>query len=189
MAENKQSWIKLNRSIMEHWLWMSDEPFSRGQAFVDLLLMAAYTDHAAVSQGRRVVLKRGSMITSIRVLASRWGWSKDKVTRFLNDLESDGMIEKASDTKRTVLTLVNYEKYQDFPTTERTQNGRKSDTERTQIGQTEERKRKENNIYNARARKNSFNNFPQREYDTAQLERDLLKRDEQSDLNEEDEDI
>ena len=148
MAENGNNWIKLNRSITDHWLWSSGETFSRGQAFIDLLLMAAYADHQIVSQGKRMNLKRGSMVTSIRYLADRWRWSKDKTTNFLNDLEADGTIEKESDTKRTVLTIVNYEKYQGSATNERTQNGRKTDADRTQNGQTKESKEGKRNISN-----------------------------------------
>ena len=139
MAENSNNWIKLNRSIMEHWLW-SGETFSRGQAFIDLLLLAAYADHKVMSQGRMIDVKRGSMITSVRYLAGRWGWSKDKTLKYLNDLESDGIIKKESDTKRTVLSIVNYGKYQNLQCNEQTQNGHKTDTERTQNGQTKERK-------------------------------------------------
>lgn len=101
MAENGNNWIKLNRSITDHWLWSSGETFSRGQAFIDLLLMAAYADHKVMSQGKMIDLKRGSMVTSIRYLADRWRWSKDKTMHFLNDLEADGTIKKVSDTKRT----------------------------------------------------------------------------------------
>lgn len=148
MAENGNNWIKLNRSITDHWLWSSGECFSRGQAFIDLLLMAAYADHKVMSQGRMIELKRGSMITSVRYLAERWRWSKDKTLRFLNDLEADGTIKKASDTKRTLLTIVNYDKYQGSGDSDRTQNGHKTDTDRTQIGQTKERKEGKRNIYN-----------------------------------------
>lgn len=148
MAENGNNWIKLNRSITDHWLWTSGETFSRGQAFIDLLLMAAYADHPIVSQGKRMNLKRGSVVTSIRYLSDRWRWSKDKTMNFLNDLEADGTIEKVSDTKRTVLTIVNYEKYQGSATNDRTQNGRKTDADRTQNGQTKESKEGKRNISN-----------------------------------------
>ncbi len=148
MAENGNNWIKLNRSITDHWLWSSGETFSRGQAFIDLLLMAAYADHPVMSQGKKIDLKRGSMVTSIRYLADRWRWSKDKTMHFLNDLEADGTIEKSSDTKRTVLTIVNYDKYQGLVTSDRTQNGRKTDADRTQNGQTKESKEGKRNISN-----------------------------------------
>lgn len=180
MAENGNNWIKLNRSIMDHWLWTFGEIFSRGQAFIDLLLMAAYADHPVMSQGKKIDLKRGSMVTSIRYLSDRWRWSKDKTMHFLNDLAADGTIKKVSDTKRTVLTIVNYDKYQGFVTSERTQNGHKTDAERTQNGQTKERKESKRNISNtwqrnhktdSEGKKNSFNNFQQRSYDTTELEK------------------
>lgn len=233
MAENGNNWIKLNRSITDHWLWTSGETFSRGQAFIDLLLMAAYADHPVMSQGKMLDLKRGSMVTSIRYLSNRWCWSKDKTMHFLNDLESAGTIKKVSDTKRTVITITNYDKYQGLGTCERTQNGRETDTDRTQNGQTKEGKEGKRNISNifvppsvsevkayccekgytvdpnqfidfyeskgwmvgktemrdwrasvrrwqrnlqkeSNGKKNAFNDFPQRSYDTNQLERDLL---------------
>ena len=149
MAENGNNWIKLNRSITDHWLWNSGETFSRGQAFIDLLLMAAYADHTVMSQGKKIYLQRGSMVTSMRYLADRWRWSKDKTMHFLNDLEADGTIKKVSDTKRTVLTIVNYEKYQGVGSSDRTQNGRRTDADRTQNGQTKESKesKRNNNIF------------------------------------------
>ena len=234
MAENGNNWIKLNRSITDHWLWSSGETFSRGQAFIDLLLMVAYADHKVMSQGKMIDLKRGSMVTSIRYLADRWRWSKDKTMHFLNDLEADGTIKKVSDTKRTVLTIVNYEKYQGLATSDRTQNGRETDTDRTRNGQTKERKegkRNNNNIIfhppsveevrsyceekgysvdpsqfvdfyeskgwmvgkskmkdwkasvrtwqrnrktNQTGKKNTFNDFPQRDYDMNEFEKELL---------------
>lgn len=141
MAEN--NWIKLDRSIRDHWLW-SGEKFSRGQAFVDLLLTAAYADHKVMSQGRMIELKRGSLLTSIRCLADRWLWSKAKVSDFLDCLVEDNIICKQSDTKRTIITIVNYGKYQGSngsgADTERTQNGHRADTKRTQNGQTKESK-------------------------------------------------
>ena len=149
MADNGNNWIKLNRSITDHWLWNSGEKFSRGQAFIDLLLLAAYADHTVMSQGKKIELQRGSIITSVRYLADRWQWSKDKTMHFLNDLEADGTIKKVSDTKRTVLTIVNYEKYQGVGGSDRTQNGRRTDTDRTQNGQTKESKesKRNNNIF------------------------------------------
>lgn len=36
-------WQKVYRDITKHWLW-EDKPFSRGQAFIDLLLMVNHQD-------------------------------------------------------------------------------------------------------------------------------------------------
>ena len=59
-----EGWLKLYRSIQNHWLW-EDKPFSRGQAFVDLLLMANHKDNKILFNGELIEIKRGSRITSL----------------------------------------------------------------------------------------------------------------------------
>ena len=54
-----EGWLKLYRSIQNHWLW-EDKPFSRGQAFVDLLLMANHKDNKILFNGELIEVKRGS---------------------------------------------------------------------------------------------------------------------------------
>jgi DNA-binding FadR family transcriptional regulator len=53
----------------------------------------------------------GQVVTSEVKLAARWGWSRQKVRDFLKALSKDGMLIKASNRKRTVLTLCNYSDY------------------------------------------------------------------------------
>ena len=104
-------WISIHRKIKDHWIW-SDKPFSRGQAWIDILMMVNHTD-AKVALGNELIdVKRGSRITSIRKLCDRWQWSNTKVRNFLKLLEEDGMLVINSDTKKTTLTVVNYDSYQ-----------------------------------------------------------------------------
>lgn len=109
---NDVGWISLHRKIQDCFLW-DIKPFSWGQAWIDLLLMANHKDAKIVFDGNLVTVGMGQRITSIRKLADRWGWSRTKVTNFLNTLEEEQMIKRSSDTKKTLLTIVNYEKYQD----------------------------------------------------------------------------
>lgn len=104
-------WIKLYRALTRHWLW-EDRPFARGQAFIDLLLMVNHEEKSFPFDGGTGRTGKGSMITSIRKLAQRWGWSRKKVSTFLDELARDGMLVKQSDTKKTVLTIKNYSRYQ-----------------------------------------------------------------------------
>ena len=133
----EEGWIKLYRKITDHWLWQK-KPFSPGQAWVDLLLLVNRKDEKANFGGKTITVKKGSRLTSIRILADRWGWSKDKTVRFLNVLERDKMLVKKSDTKKTVLTLVNYGGFQKRTDTkrdtDRTPAGRKPDTAETPPG-------------------------------------------------------
>jgi len=104
-------WVKLDRSILDNWLW-SDGEFSRGQAWIDLLLLAAYDDEKVLTGSRLTTVPRGCVRTSVRDLAKRWGWSKKKVCNFLDVLVADNMVSKKGDTQGTLLSLVNYGKYQ-----------------------------------------------------------------------------
>lgn len=112
-----QGWIRLERKIKDNWLW-DDKPFSMGQAFIDLTLLANHKDAKFPLGEEVIIVERGSFITSELKLMARWGWSKSKVRRFLSLLENDEMIVKKSDHKKTTISIVNYSTYQDFETTE-----------------------------------------------------------------------
>lgn len=131
MAESK-GWIKTYRKIQDCWIWLDKEPFDKRSAWIDLLLTANHSDKKLLFNGSLITVKRGQIITSIRKLSEKWKWSYDKCSRFLKILESDGMLQKESDNFRTLLTIVNYEVYQDMTcTNECTDNG----TNRTQASE------------------------------------------------------
>lgn len=120
-GEKGAGWIRIDRDIRNHWIY-SDKPFNRFQAWIDLIMQAGYQDNKIIINGNPVVLKRGSFLTSTRKLADRWGWSRNKVIRFLNVLRIDGMIR--TDTNGgTILTIVKYSVYQSSRTTNGTTNG------------------------------------------------------------------
>lgn len=126
-----EGWLKLYRSIQNHWLW-EDKPFSRGQAFVDLLLMANHKDNKILFNGELIEVKRGSRITSLRQLSEAWGWSTKKTKKFLELLEKDNMITVRSDNKKTLVTIENYGVYQEVGNTEETQEKHQGNSEETQ---------------------------------------------------------
>lgn len=109
-------WIKLYKSTAESPYWLS-EPFTRGQAWVDMLLLTNSSNGFIRKQGIRIELSRGDLGWSEVELAARWKWSRGKVRRFFDELEEDGMIarKKGSETDRRkfIITILNYSKYQD----------------------------------------------------------------------------
>lgn len=113
--------VKIDRAILEHVIWQK-KPFSYGQAWIDLVLLANYEDKKMIYKGETIVCKRGDVNLSFTYLADRWGWSRDKVRTFLSTLKSDSMITYKSTTHRTTITLVNYGKFQDKVTTKSTTN-------------------------------------------------------------------
>ena len=135
--DKQNGWILLYRSIRDSWLW-DEKPFSIGQAWLDLIMDANHDTGKFYLNGKLKVVKRGQKWTSVRTLAERWGWRNEAVLNFLNALEEDGMIRRESTKSGTLLTLVNYGKFQDVANTKRNTNG-------TQSGTQTERKRNETN--------------------------------------------
>ena len=104
--------LKLSRRITDHWLW-TDKPFSKGQAWIDLLLLANYEDGKKITDGKVIDCKRGDVNVSISYLASRWGWDRKKVRRFLCVLEDEKMASTNGTTHGTTITIENYTLYND----------------------------------------------------------------------------
>ena len=115
-----EGYIKLFRKIQDHQLW-HDKPFSKGQAWIDLLLMANHKEAKFLLGNELVSAEAGQIITSEVRLSERWGWSRCKVRAFLELLQSDSMLLKKSDSKKTVLTLCNYSVYNETETTKKQQ--------------------------------------------------------------------
>lgn len=109
-------WVSIHRQIQENWLW-EDKPFSYGQAWVDLIMMANHTDKKVVLGKEIIKVKAGSFITSELKLMERWGWGKTRVRTFLDLLQKDEMIVKKVNRKRTTICIVNYSTFQDTQTT------------------------------------------------------------------------
>lgn len=106
-----KGYIKIYRDIRDHMIY-DDKPFDRTHAWIDLIMMVNHEDKKILFDGRFVTVYRGMCITSIRKLADRWGWSRKKVSNFLNELERDIMIRQERASKRTTISIVNYDTYQ-----------------------------------------------------------------------------
>lgn len=150
-------WISLHRSIQKHWLFEEKRKFSRFEAWIDILLMVNHTDNKVMHDGDLITVKRGQRITSLRQLGERWSWSITKVDKYLKTLESDGMLVVKKDTKKTVLTVVNYDDYQDGDFKKR----HRKDSEKTvkkHRSNTEKTQKKTNNNDNKENNENNDNN-------------------------------
>lgn len=105
----KAGWIKISRSIAEHWLWKDAEIL---KWWLDLLLMAAWKEHKELVGRQLVSLEKGQLIASLAYLCKRWKRSRPMVESFISNLEQDGMITKAVCNNISIITIANYECYQ-----------------------------------------------------------------------------
>lgn len=115
MKDNIDSgWIGLYRSITKHWIYPKDRPFTKYEAWIDLLLMVNFENKKVFAGEDLVECDRGEIITSQLKLMKRWKWSKSKLLKFFSVLEMDKMCAIKSDNKKTSLKICNYINYQDF---------------------------------------------------------------------------
>lgn len=157
-----QGWICVHREIFDNWIWQDKAPFDKRAAWIDLLLMANHKDNKILFDGELKEIKRGQRLTSIRKLCNRWKWSNTKVKNFLDILEKDGMITlEIAPQKATLITIVNYSKYQDMSDSEsdsETSQGHQSSDSETSQKHINNNDNNENND-NKYKRKNNFDNF------------------------------
>lgn len=143
-------YIKLYRGITDNSIW-NKEPFSAGQAWIDLLLAANFKDKTIYIRKTKIEVKRGQIAWSMLTMAKRWKWSRGKVIRFLKDLENEQMIVQHTGHLTTLLTVCNYEKYQAFDTADGTTDSTADGTAGSTTGGTQHNKvnkgKKEKNNY------------------------------------------
>jgi hypothetical protein len=99
------------RSLLGDEIWLH-KPYSWGQAWVDLIANAKYQDEYETSRNRSFKVKRGQLLTSISKLSERWGWHKKSVINYLAVLKRKKKIRVKQDNYGSLITIVNYDKYQ-----------------------------------------------------------------------------
>lgn len=105
-------WIKIHRDITKHWIFQDAEKF---KWWIDMLFLASYEDNKTNVGSKIVEVKRGQFIGSLSFFMKRWGVGKERIINYLRLLQSDGMIDKVSDKNITLITICNYESYQNVP--------------------------------------------------------------------------
>ena len=102
-------WIKISTDIAKHWIWNDAE---RLKWWIDILFMASWKDNKQLVGKKLVSLRRGQLVASISFLCKRWGRSRSMVEPFLTLLHEEGMISKEVGNNVSIITVLNYEKYQ-----------------------------------------------------------------------------
>lgn len=127
------SWIKLHRKISKNQLWTL-EPFTRGQAWVDLILLANFERGYILVRGNKINVERGQVGWSELKLSERWKWSRSKVRTFFKLLESEQQIVQQKNKLSSIISIVNYDEYQ--------KQDNRTDNKETTEGQQKDTKKK-----------------------------------------------
>lgn len=125
-------WIRLDAGIFEHGHFQVGT-FSEREAWLWLLVKAAWKDTRHRIGSSVVDVPVGSMFVTLRQLQSAWNWGSDyRVRTFLKALETERMISLETNAGKTHVTICNYSKYQTDFTEE---NAQKTQAQRTENAQ------------------------------------------------------
>ena len=102
--------VKIHRDTLNDPLWDA-EPFSKGQAWLDLLLNARREPGSVAINGCVIHIDRGQVGLSEIQMSKRWWWSRNKVRRLLTLLEGAGRIVLEPGHKTTIITISDYDHY------------------------------------------------------------------------------
>ncbi|MCX6150174.1 MAG: hypothetical protein NTX22_06600 [Ignavibacteriales bacterium] len=133
-----EGWISLHRQITENEIWLS-ERFTKAQAWIDLLLLATHKPRTIFIRGNEINLKPGQLCWSQLSLADRWKWNRKTVDKFLLILENREMVDNRKTRLTTIISILNWNLYQDTGQ----QKGQQKDNRRD----TNNNGNNENNIY------------------------------------------
>jgi hypothetical protein len=99
-------WIKINRNFME-WKWYDD--LNTKILFLHLLLKANTKDNDW--NGKKI--NRGQLVTSLSILSEETGLSVKQVRLSLNKLESTGETTSKRASNFRIITICNYDSYEE----------------------------------------------------------------------------
>lgn len=102
-----EGWIKLHRSITD-WEWFADAETLK--LFLYLLLTANYENR----MWKDITIQRGQLVISTEELAQRLKSTRQKIRTQLKRLETCGTIALQATNKFTLVTICNYDNYQEF---------------------------------------------------------------------------
>lgn len=88
MRENNSERILVDREIIHSKEWNKDK-FSKGKIPVDLMGLA----------------DNGQISTSITKLSIRWKWNRKAASRFLTELEREGIIKVSKNTRGILISI------------------------------------------------------------------------------------
>lgn len=110
-------WIKIDRSILNHWIWQ-DEKYYRW--WMTILLLVNYEAKKFPVNGEIFICNPGESFRSIEEWGHLFGCAKKTVFKFFDLLKNDEMITTktvgSGNRRKHLLTVVNWQKYQQTET-------------------------------------------------------------------------
>jgi len=123
-----EGYVKLYRCILDN-PFFSDSKIIH--LWITLLVKASHKDRKIMFNKQLINLKAGQFVTGRKALSKITGLSESFIYRTLKVLESEQQIEQQKNNKYTVISILNWEKYQGNGTLSEQQNEQQVNSRRT----------------------------------------------------------
>lgn len=132
--DNELGWVKIHRKMLD-WEWYEDTNTVR--LFLHIILKANFEE----KKWRGSVIHRGQLVTSVSGLSFETNLTIKQVRTCLDRLISCGAVGKQTTNKYTLLTICNYESYQQNELANGKQEGKQEGNPTANKGQTKGKQR------------------------------------------------
>ena len=127
-------WVKIYRSTFEKGWARKPEYIA---LWIWLIQLATHQEREYFWNGNTIILKSGQFITGRKFLSEKTGINESKVERILKCFESEQQIEQRKTSTSRLISILNYQKYQDIeqPFEQRVNNERTTSEQRVNTKQ------------------------------------------------------
>ena len=116
-----KGWISIHRKIFKNPILKPKGKYSRMEAWLYLLARATYSNQKVVLGSDIYHLKPGEILTSQLKLCERFLWGNSRLRTFLTLLEKDSSIKVKTNSKLTMITILNFSELQNIQITNKSQ--------------------------------------------------------------------
>ena len=109
-----KGWISIHRKIFKNPILKPKGKYSRMEAWLYLLARATYSNQKVVLGSDIYHLKPGEILTSQLKLCERFLWGNSRLRTFLTLLEKDSSIKVKTNSKLTMITILNFSELQNI---------------------------------------------------------------------------
>ena len=104
-----KGWVSIYRKLLDN--PVSSKP-NYLSVWVHLLLMANHSETSFIWNGKKQVIKEGQVLTGLKKLSEKTGVTQATIYRILKYLEDEKQIKQQKTTKYTLITILNWDRYQ-----------------------------------------------------------------------------
>lgn len=105
-----EGWISTYRKILENPIVCKDSDYFA--VWMYLLLNATHKESPAIFNKKKIILKKGQLITGRKTIAEKFDISESKVQRILKTFEIEQQIEQRTCSQNRLISIINWNEYQ-----------------------------------------------------------------------------